>query len=99
MAANNVDRRGNQPKPNVCYFDFTPPLIHNILLSRYPIIKRRIAWLLGKWVSEECTSPANDLVWKILIHLLSDADAVVHFTAAFALRECLDVCGSVSYPT
>ncbi|KAJ7507960.1 armadillo-type protein [Mycena galericulata] len=56
----------------------------------YPIIKRRIAWLLGKWVSEDCTSPRNDLLWKVLIHLLSDADAVVRFTATFALRECID---------
>ncbi|KAJ7765016.1 armadillo-type protein [Mycena maculata] len=60
----------------------------------YPIIKRRIAWLLGKWVSDECTSPANDLLWKVLIHLLSDrqagSDAVVRMTAAIALRECID---------
>ncbi|KAJ6486383.1 armadillo-type protein [Mycena vitilis] len=59
----------------------------------YPIIKRRIAWLLGKWVSES-QAPANDLVWKILIHLLKDrgpgTDVVVRLTAAIALRECFD---------
>ncbi|THH11497.1 hypothetical protein EW145_g638 [Phellinidium pouzarii] len=36
----------------------------------YPIIKRRIAWVLGKWVSDECTSPSND-IWNIVIYLLS----------------------------
>ncbi|KAI5123421.1 hypothetical protein M0805_006126 [Coniferiporia weirii] len=59
----------------------------------YPIIKRRIAWVLGKWVSDECGLPSSD-VWNILIHLLSDrgqgSDAVVRFTAAVALRECVD---------
>ncbi|KAF7352662.1 Importin N-terminal domain-containing protein [Mycena venus] len=60
----------------------------------YPIIKRRIAWLIGKWVSEQCVSPTNNLVWEILIHLLKDrnpgTDEVVRFTAAIALRECID---------
>ncbi|KAF8974448.1 armadillo-type protein [Flammula alnicola] len=48
----------------------------------YPIIKRRIAWLIGKWM------------WEILVHLLQDrgsgSDAVVRLTAASALRECVD---------
>ncbi|KAJ7178998.1 armadillo-type protein [Mycena filopes] len=60
----------------------------------YPIIKRRIAWLIGKLVSDSCVSPTNDLVWKILIHLLKDrkpgTDSVVRLTAALALRECID---------
>ncbi|KAJ7638980.1 armadillo-type protein [Roridomyces roridus] len=56
----------------------------------YPIIKRRIAWLIGKWVSDECTSPTNPLIWEILIRLLCDADTVVRLTAAIALRECID---------
>ncbi|KAG1815549.1 ARM repeat-containing protein [Suillus subaureus] len=60
----------------------------------YPIIKRRIAWLIGKWISDMC-SPANDPnVWDILIHLLRDrgpgTDSVVRLTAATALRECID---------
>ncbi|KAJ6545112.1 armadillo-type protein [Mycena vulgaris] len=33
---------------------------------------RRIAWLLGKLVSDSCLSPTNDLVWEVLIHLLCD---------------------------
>ncbi|KAJ6598916.1 armadillo-type protein [Mycena vulgaris] len=60
----------------------------------YPIIKRRIAWLLGKLVSDSCLSPTNDLVWEVLIHLLCDyssgSDSVVRLTAAIALRECID---------
>jgi len=61
----------------------------------YPIIKRRIAWLIGKWISDMC-APANDPnVWELLVHLLRDrgpgTDSVVRLTAAAALRECIDV--------
>ncbi|KAJ7368449.1 armadillo-type protein [Mycena albidolilacea] len=63
-------------------------------LPIYPIIKRRIAWLLGKWASEACISPSNNLLWEILIHLLKDrtpgTDEVVRLTAAISLRECID---------
>ncbi|KAF9008940.1 armadillo-type protein [Cyathus striatus] len=60
----------------------------------YPIIKRRIAWLIGKWASEECTSASNPALLNIIIHLLQDrsqgTDTVVRLTAAVALRECVD---------
>ncbi|CAL1700530.1 unnamed protein product [Somion occarium] len=60
----------------------------------YPIIKRRIAWLIGKWISSECSSPNNPMVWEVLVHLLRDrgpgTDAVVRLTAAVAIRECID---------
>ncbi|KJA30164.1 hypothetical protein HYPSUDRAFT_125792 [Hypholoma sublateritium FD-334 SS-4] len=63
----------------------------------YPIIKRRIAWLIGKWVSDESTSPNNPKIWEILVHLLQDhgpgSDTVVRLTAAAALRECVDALG------
>ncbi|KAK2466318.1 hypothetical protein APHAL10511_001960 [Amanita phalloides] len=60
----------------------------------YPIIKRRIAWLIGKWVSESCYTPKDRKVWEILVHLLQDhgsgTDTVVRLTAAVAVRECVD---------
>ncbi|PFH52845.1 hypothetical protein AMATHDRAFT_1887 [Amanita thiersii Skay4041] len=59
-----------------------------------PIIKRRIAWLLGKWMSDSCASVKDPKVWEILAHLLKDrgagTDTVVRLTAATALRECID---------
>ncbi|GBE79528.1 ARM repeat-containing protein [Sparassis crispa] len=62
--------------------------------ANYPILKRRIAWLIGKWISDMC-SPANDPnIWTVLVHLLQDrgpgTDVVVRLTAAMALRECVD---------
>jgi len=60
-----------------------------------PILKRRIAWVLGKWMSEQCVDPNNPLIWRILVHLLGDrqpgTDTVVRLTAAVALREGVDV--------
>lgn len=63
---------------------------------QYPLIKRRIAWLVGKWMASDCASPNNPNVWELLVWLLRDrgpgTDAVVRLTAAVALKECLDVC-------
>ncbi|KAI0650678.1 ARM repeat-containing protein [Trametes meyenii] len=60
----------------------------------YAIVKRRIAWLLGKLVSDECLNADNVKLWQVLVHLLQDegpgSDAVVRLTAAIALRECVD---------
>ncbi|KAI0722911.1 ARM repeat-containing protein [Earliella scabrosa] len=60
----------------------------------YPIVKRRIAWLLGKLVSDECLTANNPKLWQVLVHLLQDqgpgSDAVVRLTAAIAIRECVD---------
>ncbi|KAK0490845.1 armadillo-type protein [Armillaria novae-zelandiae] len=60
----------------------------------FRIIKRRIAWMIGQWVSQSCASPNIPALWDILVHLLSDrgpgSDTVVRFTAATAVRECAD---------
>ncbi|TFY59275.1 hypothetical protein EVJ58_g5888 [Rhodofomes roseus] len=62
--------------------------------ASYPILKRRIAWLVGKWIADDCY-PANDAkIWQVLLYLLQDrgqgSDDVVRLTAAMALRECVD---------
>ncbi|KAF7790859.1 hypothetical protein EIP86_001817 [Pleurotus ostreatoroseus] len=61
---------------------------------QYPLIKRRIAWLVGKWIASDCASPNNPHVWDLLVWLLKDrgqgTDAVVRLTAAVALKEAID---------
>ncbi|KAG6830842.1 hypothetical protein H0H92_014494 [Tricholoma furcatifolium] len=61
---------------------------------KYPLIKRRIAWLIGKWVSDASASPNNPKLWEVLVHLLKDrgpgTDYVVRLTAVGAIKECLD---------
>ncbi|KAN0097466.1 Armadillo-type fold [Tylopilus felleus] len=60
----------------------------------FPIIKRRIAWLIGKWVHDMCTPASDPVVWEILVHLLQDSSSgshdIVRYTAADAIRECVD---------
>ncbi|PIL37210.1 hypothetical protein GSI_00903 [Ganoderma sinense ZZ0214-1] len=60
----------------------------------YPIVKRRIAWLLGKLILDECLIANNTTLWRVLVHLLQDqgpgSDAVVRLTAAINIRECVD---------
>ncbi|KAF9247341.1 ARM repeat-containing protein [Melanogaster broomeanus] len=60
----------------------------------FPIIKRRIAWLIGKWIGDMCSPATDPTIWQILVYLLQDrgpgSDAVVRLTAANALRECVD---------
>ncbi|KIL00584.1 hypothetical protein PAXRUDRAFT_821482 [Paxillus rubicundulus Ve08.2h10] len=60
----------------------------------FPIVKRRIAWLIGKWIGDMCSPATDPTIWEILVHLLQDrgpgSDGVVRLTAANALHECVD---------
>ena len=62
---------------------------------RYSIIKRRVAWLIGKWVRDDCVPANNGRIWEILVHLLRDqrssTETAVRLTAASALRMCIEV--------
>jgi len=83
-------------------YDFDDPsLLPLANYYSYPIIKRRIAWLIAKWVSEDCASPDNPLIWDVLVHLLGDrspsTDTVVRLTAATALKDCIDVCRIIPF--
>lgn len=87
------------PKPKLLIESELPwcwPVYLILMNLSYPIIKRRIAWLLGRLVSEQCSAPNNPKVWETLVHLLRDrslgSDAVVRLTAATALCECVNVC-------
>ncbi|WVQ83491.1 hypothetical protein IAT38_005632 [Cryptococcus sp. DSM 104549] len=59
------------------------------------IVKRRVAWLVGEWVSadEECAKLG--MVWQVLLHLLGErgesSDAAVRLSAAIAVKECVDL--------
>ncbi|KAF8592605.1 ARM repeat-containing protein, partial [Ramaria rubella] len=60
----------------------------------YRVVKRRIAWVIGKWHADESTSTSKPQVWEVLQHLMHDrgpsSDPVVRLSAAEALRECVD---------
>jgi hypothetical protein len=54
-----------------------------------------VAWVIGKWVAESCSSPNNPVIWDILVNLLQTrgdgTDDVVRLTAAMALKDCVNV--------
>ncbi|KAF9653383.1 ARM repeat-containing protein [Thelephora ganbajun] len=61
---------------------------------KHSIIKRRVAWFIGKWIHEEGAPANNGRIWEILVHLLQDqrsnTEMAVRLTAASALRMCID---------
>lgn len=69
------------------------------LSNSYRLIKRRIAWLFGRWFAENSGIKSHEAVWETLAHLIrsqgESSDTVVRLTAATALGACVDV--SVSY--
>lgn len=73
-------------------------LTHALCSSADPshrILKRRLAWLVGEWVSSDEECAKLPLVWQILVHLLSErgesSDMAVRLTAAIAFKNCVDV--------
>src|SRR5260370_10759598 len=63
-------------------------------LNSYLIIQRRIVWLIGRWVSQDCYPPTDPRIWQILLHLLTakgTGTEVVRLTAATALQQCVNV--------
>ncbi|XAO26843.1 hypothetical protein I312_105684 [Cryptococcus bacillisporus CA1280] len=59
------------------------------------IIKRRVAWLIGEWMSGDEESAKFHIVWQLLLHLLSErgdaSDRAVNLSAAVAIKECVDL--------
>ncbi|KAG8884084.1 hypothetical protein FRB97_005307 [Tulasnella sp. 331] len=61
----------------------------------YRLMKRRIAWLIGKWhVENKRESGVSKQIWEILLFLLSDrseaSDPAVRLTAVVSVSECVD---------
>ena len=62
---------------------------------RHRILKRRLAWLIGQWVSSDEDCAKLPFVWQILVHLLAErgeaTDLAVNLSAAVAIKDCVDV--------
>ncbi|KAM0755992.1 ARM repeat-containing protein [Meredithblackwellia eburnea MCA 4105] len=57
------------------------------------IIRRRIAWLLGKWAEQDLAPETSTKVYSLLIHLMSpnaSTDTAIRLTAARSLAKCGD---------
>lgn len=69
-------------------------------MGSYLIIKRRVAWLIGKWIGENCAPLDDPQIWQILVYLLTDkgeGTEVIRLTTAGAIKECVDVSTFVSH--
>ncbi|KAG0325096.1 hypothetical protein BGZ99_001062 [Dissophora globulifera] len=57
----------------------------------YHIIRRRIAWMIGKWVSVNVSKEARPVVYTIMVHLLRPAEHTqVRLATVASLRSCID---------
>jgi hypothetical protein len=71
-------------------------------LNSYLIIQRRIVWLIGRWVSQDCYPATDPQIWQILLHLLTTKGTgteVVRLTTATALQQCVDVSPEADSPS
>lgn len=74
------------------------PLLSPIALSNEGedrILKYRLAWFIGQWVSSDEESAKLEGVWEILLRLLGGrddgSDIAVNISAALAIKECVDL--------
>ncbi|KAF9570878.1 hypothetical protein EC968_001317 [Mortierella alpina] len=57
----------------------------------FRMIRRRIAWMIGKWVSVNISKDARPTVYTIMLHLLRpDEHLAVRLAAAQNLKACID---------
>jgi len=63
--------------------------------ARHRILKRRLAWLIGQWVTSEEEAAKLPMIWQILVHLTSErgeaSDMAVRLSSTIAIKECVDV--------
>ncbi|CAO3644783.1 unnamed protein product [Cunninghamella blakesleeana] len=57
----------------------------------YKILRRRIAWLLGRWVTESISADCRTAIYEILLQLMvKQEDLVVRLVAAHSLKLAID---------
>lgn len=49
----------------------------SLLLSRYKLIRRRVIWLIGQWISVKFKSDLRPLLYEVILSLMQDPDLVV----------------------
>jgi hypothetical protein len=57
----------------------------------FKILRRRIGWMLGKWVTEGISADCRKVIYEILLQLMAeDEDLVVRLTAANGLKQAVE---------
>uniref|UniRef100_A0A672QDE3 Importin-11 n=1 Tax=Sinocyclocheilus grahami TaxID=75366 RepID=A0A672QDE3_SINGR len=59
------------------FIDNTGMLILLILFFRYKLIRRRVIWLIGQWISVKFKPELRPLLYEVILSLMQDPDLVV----------------------
>ncbi|XP_047679102.1 importin-11 [Tachysurus fulvidraco] len=57
---------------------------------RYKVIRRRVIWLVGQWISVKFKPELRPILYEIILGLLQDPDLVVRIEAATTLKLTVD---------
>ncbi|XP_034026426.1 importin-11 [Thalassophryne amazonica] len=57
---------------------------------RYKLIRRRVIWLIGQWISVKFKSDLRPLLYEIILSLMQDPDLVVRIETATTLKLTVD---------
>ncbi|OCT57335.1 hypothetical protein XELAEV_18003640mg [Xenopus laevis] len=58
--------------------------------DRYKLLRRRVIWLIGQWVSVKFKADLRPLLYEAILSLLQDPDLVVRVEAATTLKLTVD---------
>uniref|UniRef100_A0A3B4GE63 Importin-11 n=1 Tax=Pundamilia nyererei TaxID=303518 RepID=A0A3B4GE63_9CICH len=57
-----------------------------LLSCRYKLIRRRVIWLIGQWISVKFKSDLRPLLYEVILSLMQDPDLVVRIETATTLK-------------
>ncbi|XP_048394141.1 importin-11 isoform X2 [Stegostoma tigrinum] len=58
---------------------------------RYKLIRRRVIWLIGQWISVKFKSELRPMLYEAILNLMQDQDRVVRIETATTLKLAVDV--------
>ncbi|XP_066514944.1 importin-11 [Hoplias malabaricus] len=58
--------------------------------NRYKLIRRRVIWLVGQWISVKFKPELRPLLYEVILTLLQDPDLVVRIETATTLKLAVD---------
>ncbi|CEP19483.1 hypothetical protein [Parasitella parasitica] len=77
--------------------DFEPFVMNRLVAElenknpNFKVLRRRIAWLLGRWVTESISADCRKVICETFLQLMTaDEDLVVRLTAASGLKQAVD---------
>ncbi|XP_005741863.1 importin-11 [Pundamilia nyererei] len=63
---------------------------HVLFTPLYKLIRRRVIWLIGQWISVKFKSDLRPLLYEVILSLMQDPDLVVRIETATTLKLTVD---------